>query len=1110
MRRKDGRLLFSPSDLVGFLGCAHRTATDLRAFDDPAFVRAEAGDSERLFQNKGDEHERAFLERLRVERGEVVTIDAQGGLEARAAATRHALAGGADVVYQAVFLDPPWHGFADFLYRVPGPTDLGAFGYEVADTKLARSPRAKHVVQIGLYSALLAKLQGRAPRRMHLVLGDLSTASFPVSSFSRYVARARSRFEAFVAAPPAESSTEPCEACDLCPWRDRCEAHWQETDHLCMVANIRRSQIDRLRAAGVTTVRALAGLADDAAVPRLDRAVLERLRSQARLQVHKRDTGKDAVELLPAVEGRGFHRMPPPDPGDLFFDMEGDPLVGDGLEYLFGFHFLEAGTPVFRPFWAHDPAGEKAAFEAVMDFLAAHLAAHPAARVYHYNHYEETALKRLASRHGTREEELDDLLRGHRLVDLFKVVREAVRVSEPRYSIKNLETFYMDRRDGEVTNAADSIVVYEKWRETRDDKLLRDIASYNEVDCVSTRLLRDWLLGLRPAGLPWFSPEEKAPTETAEARRQTAEEHERRVRALVEGHEDDPRRVLTAHLLGFHRREEKPGWWAYFERLGAEDGQLIDDAECIGGANLNESVPPFQEKQSRVFTYRFPDQETKFQPGDDVLSSDTGAGLGKIHALDRDGGRVQIKTKKEVPRSVSFMPGKPLGTKQLREAVARYADSVIEGRDAFPALTALLGREGPRIRGLAPGSPVAPEGEDAVVAATRAISNLDGSYLLVQGPPGAGKTHLSAEVIVSLLAAGRRVGVSSNSHKAIVNLLKAVEARAAERKVFFAGVYRGSKEAGADLPSFEIAPSQPAFLALANRPDVRLLAGMAWALCDPGLEQALDVLFVDEASQVSLGHLVAMGTAAKNLVLVGDQMQLGQPIQGSHPEPSGRSALEFLLEGLPTVPPERGLFLDRTFRMGKELTRFVSELAYEGRLRPAPGRELQRLVLEGPHHAALGQGGLSFVPVEHRGRSQSSEEEAAVVRAIVDDLLGRAFVDHRGGTGTISLDDILVVSPYNAQVNLLRGALPDGARVGTVDKFQGQEGQVSIVSMATSSGDDLPRNIEFLYSRSRLNVAVSRARILAVVVASPRLMDIPCHAVHQLELVNSLCWVGEG
>ncbi|MBM3315881.1 TM0106 family RecB-like putative nuclease, partial [candidate division WOR-3 bacterium] len=570
--------------------------------------------------------------------------------------------------------------------------------------------------------------------------------------------------------------------------------------HLSLVAGITRAQVQKLNDAGIATVRALAGLSGGGKIKGIGEVPLERLREQAKLQVHKRDTGRDRVEVLPARPDRGFARLPEPDPDDIFLDFEGDPLYPDGLEYLAGLYRQGRKGPVYAPFWAHDHAAERESFERLIDAVVEHLKLRPGAFVYHYGHYEEAALKRLASRHGTREEEVDDLLRGRRLVDLLKVVREAVRVSEPSYSLKNLEVFYMDRRGGEVRTAGESIVVYERWRSLRDDSLLGQIAEYNQADCRSTMLLRDWLLGLRPAGTPWFDPAAEPPDEEKLRERQEAEARRAAYeRALLERVTSEDRRVreLMVQMIGFHRREEKPQWWAMFDRRDRPEEDLIDDPECLGGLRRDRSAQPFAVARSTVFTYKFPPQDSKLGPGDQVKRAETLEPFGTIYAVDEGKCEVQVKLgrqRHEPPEELSIIPAGPIQTKTLREAVARFAASVVSGGNRYPAVESLLARRLPRVKGIAAGSPLVDPERDIIEESKRVIAGLKNSYVFIQGPPGSGKTYTASHVILDRIRAGKRVGIASNSHKAINNLLRAVVERAEQAGVSFRGVKKSDPE----------------------------------------------------------------------------------------------------------------------------------------------------------------------------------------------------------------------------------------------------------------------------------------------------------------------------
>lgn len=1101
----DTQFLYSPSDLVHFLGCNHSTVLDLKSFAE-AMEKAEDSASNQLLQRKGFEHEAAYLKQLKDAGKTVVEIPKEPKLPERVELTRQALRSGADVVYQGVLFKDNWRGDADFLIRVDTPSALGDFSYEVLDTKLARNGEPKHIVQLCVYNDLLADLQGLRPKQMHLFLGDQRLVSFKADDFFYYYRHAKQRFEAFIAHPAADSYPEPCQHCQFCRWKDVCAEQWERDDHLSRVANIQRSQIAKLENAGVKTVAALAGLAPDIKIPDLNPEIFQRLRAQSSLQMHKRTTGEDKCEIIAFPAGRGFTRMPVPDPGDLFFDMEGDPLHPNGLEYLFGIYYLKDGQQTFQPFWAHDHEQERDTFRRFMGFLGDHLAAHPNAHIYHYNHYETTALKRLACRYAIAEEQLDNLLRQQKFIDLFKVVRESIRVSEPAYSIKNMETFYMEKRSGAVATAGDSIVVYHEWRETQNDELLRQIAEYNEVDCISTHKLRDWLLTLKPGDCPWFKGLPEFNEEQSLERKDWEIEYEQyQLRLLTEAQEtEQERRQRLVHLLEFHNREAKPQWWAAFERRDKFEDEIIDDTECIGG--LTHFGRPEPEKRSLIYSYSFPPQEYKLRPGSQVVNVHTMEAVGTIHEMDEDRGVVRIKrgaNREPLPEQFSIGPTGPVATPVIRSAIYRVADSILAGQNKYRAVMDILDKAAPRISGKASGQPIVGEG-DLQAETIRAVAAMDNSYLFIQGPPGAGKTHTSAHTIIELMRQGKKIGITANSHKAIHNLLKKVEDVAQEQSFHFTGVKKCS---AGDETVYDGRFIQSEAKTENVSMTVPLLAGTAWFFSDERFDQHLDYLFVDEAGQVSVANIVAMGTAAKNIVLVGDQMQLGQPIQGVHPGEAGISILEFLLGDLATIPADRGIFLDNTRRLRPSICKFISDAFYDGRLEADPGN-IDRSLIFDAGITDIPSEGIHMIPVEHAGCSQKSIEEGAIIKSHYQMLLGQQFHDKDGSTRRLTANDILVVTPYNVQVNYLKSILPD-AKVGTVDKFQGQEAPVVLISMVTSSAEDLPRNIEFLYSKNRLNVAVSRAQCLAIVVANPKLLEIPCSTIEQMKLVNTFCWLAD-
>lgn len=1127
MRLYHQALLHSPSDLVRFLGCDHATLLDHARLRGWLEVEPAAEDAfASLLSEEGLAHEEQWRA-AREREGGLADLPTQGlSVEQRTALTLEAMRDGARTIYQAAFYIAPWHGFADFLRRVEMPSALGPWSYEPVDTKLARDAKPSHVVQLGLYARMMAPFQGVAPQHIHVALGNDTEKSFRAADFTEVLAATQQRYHAFIdelerrhqiASVIVPAPPDPRSACNMCRWSTFCTDRRQAMDHLSQVAGLSAGQAEKLRSAGIVTVEDLAAARADLRVPGIADPTFARLNAQARLQLARRSGGKPTVELLPPEPDRGFALIPEPDPGDLFFDLEGDPLTADGLDYLWGIHYRDAnGTATFRVEWAHDHAEERRAFEATVDWIVAHLAANPKAHVYHYAPYEKTALRRLSTKHASREEAVDILMRSEHLVDLYGILRQAIRTSEPNLSLKTMEIFFAEKRVGEVTNAGDSVIEYNRWKVSRDQTILDAIAEYNRVDCENTEGLRNWLLRLRDPDMPWKAPAEANDKESEKA------EAERKAALLIEAvgagavPPSPEGRELVGHLVQFHRRAEKPAWWAMFDRAGADPEKLVEDIDCIGSIEpCKNAEGNWQERVARstVAHYRFPDQETKLAVGAQVLHAPSLKPMGTITDLDTSGARVtvkrQLKPGEEYPEVGSIIPGGPVNADVLKDAVRKLAGIWAKAgaeRTALPgrAMIDLIERRSPRLIGHIEGTPLVRTGEDIIAAATRIVAAMDETCLFVQGPPGTGKTYTSARVIISLIKAGKRIGVASNSHKAINNLLAGVETAAREAGFKFHGL---RKTSGKDTEHDGDCIRNTGQNEDCTNLEARLVAGTAWLFARDEMAGGLDYLFVDEAGQVALGNLMAMARSTRNLVLVGDQMQLAQPIQGVHPGQSGMSALDYLLQGEPTVAPEKGLLLDTSWRMHPRICNFISRVVYDGRLLPHPDCSNQRLILAADHDPALAENGVRFVAMDHVGCAQRSEAEVGRAAALYKSLIGTSYIDRNGRTGVLGVKDILVVAPYNMQVNALKAGLPEGARVGTVDKLQGQEAEVVIVSMTTSTPQDLPRHVDFFYSKNRLNVAISRAKTLALVMANPKLLELNATSIDHLRLVNTLAEV---
>nr|WP_090345742.1 TM0106 family RecB-like putative nuclease [Mycolicibacterium malmesburyense]CRL78286.1 RecB family nuclease [Mycolicibacterium malmesburyense] len=1108
------RVIYSASDLAAAARCEYAL---LRAFDaklgrGPA-VAVEDELLARTAQLGGD-HEKRHLDLLR-DRADVAVIGKPqytvDGLTAAAEQTRRAVERRAEVIYQAAMFDGRFVGFADFLILEQGPDGER---YRLRDTKLARSVKVEALLQLAAYAETLSAAGVPVADEVELVLGDGATASYRVDELlpvyrPRRAALQRLLDDHLASGAPVDWADDSVRACFRCP---ECEAQVRATDDLLLVANMRVSQRARLLDADITTVAELAN--HDGPVAELPARTFTALRDQARLQLAPRVDGKPPYRV---VDPQPLTLLPDPDKGDLFFDFEGDPLWTAnghewGLEYMWG--VLEVGGG-FRPLWAHDRASERKALLDFLKLVRQRRKKYPKMHIYHYAAYEKSALLRLAGRYGVGEDEVDDLLRSGVLVDLYPLVRKSIRVGTENYSLKSLEPLYMgsELRDGDVTTATESITMYARFcemrAEGRDDEaanMLKKIEDYNRYDCRSTHRLRDWLIKIAiESSVPPLGPQ---PVALGVA----VEDTDDLARTLMEFAGDgvaerSPEQTavaLVAAARGYHRREDKPFWWAHFDRLNSavdewgdtSDVFLVDTDRTTVVKDWHLPSARARKKQRwleltgtleggelhrEVFALYEPPSPAGIADNADRRA----AGSADVKEIDDSTAPIRVVIcERETPAGTfaqtpfALTPRNIVPNKKLREAIDDAAAEIAATLPDLPrtAVADVLLRRPPRTRS---GAPLSRTG-DATADITAAVLDLDSSYVAVHGPPGTGKTYTAARIVARLVNEHQwRVGVVAQSHAVVENLF---------RDLIKAGVDPAriaKKDCPGDVGCQAIDKDEYAAFIADHAGCV--IGGTAWDFANDTRVEArsLDLLVIEEAGQFCLANTIAVARAAANLMLLGDPQQLPQVSQGHHPEPVDASALGWLVQENRTLPEQFGYFLDRSYRMHPAVCAPVSRLAYQGKLRSAEGRPAARR-LEG-HDP-----GVRVVSIPHDGNSTSSPEEAEAIVAATRQLLGSQWTDEDGAR-PLAEDDVLVVAPYNAQVMLLRdhfeAAGLSGVSVGTVDKFQGRQAPVVFVSMTASSIDDVPRGISFLLNRNRLNVAISRAKYLSVIVRSEALTE---------------------
>jgi predicted RecB family nuclease len=1166
MKIVGGQIRLAATDVSNHLACHHLTTLELGAargeWERPQWEAPDLA----VIQELGLRHERRYLEFLRRSGLDVLNL---GGMdEGRIVdATLRAMEAGVEVIAQGALRVGRWFGRPDILRRVAGASRFGNWSYEAYDCKLARETKATTILQLAFYSELLGEVQRVTPVVPIVEVGrgaasgsgnvqrsfswdaeePAITTSFPefmwvvppgkefaaecyrVAEYAAYYRHVKERLEAACAnVVPAETYPEPCAHCDVCRWFRECEGRRRGDDHLSLVAGIRRQQRDQLEAWDTETVAKLAVLPIPVARKPLhgSREGIVRVREQARVQVEGRTRAQPVHEvLLPVVEGTGFCKLPEPSPGDVFVDLEGDPFIGEcGQQYMFG--FLAAGDDGalrYEKRWAFTADEEKRGFEWFVDEAMTRWKKFPAMHVVHFGAYEPGAFKNLMGKYATREDEIDSMLRAGLFVDLHTVFKQGLRASVEEYSLKKLEAFYGFERKTPLDQSRAAMRYVEHrlelgWDdEELPEKFREAMEGYNGEDCFSTAAMRDWLEAERKklvdagAAIPRPKLGDGAATEELDARQKRVAALTAQLTAEIPADAaarspEQAAKWILAQLLDWHRRENKATWWEGYRLAELDDAELLEDRAGLAGLRFVKRLSV--ERSIPIDRYSFEKQETEVRCDKDVYCRSERFGC--VVEMDLAGLTIDIKKTKKTAEShppAVYAWDRPVNVDGHADALLGLGDWVhangIDAAGQSRAVRDLLLRRAPRLSRSETISPL--PGEEPRVTACRIGSALDHSVFAIQGPPGAGKTYTGARMICRLVAQGKKVGVTALSHKVIRKLLEEVVAAAEKDKVRGVRCLQKLNNAEDMEPADGIAvvTDNEAPLAALISGTANVVGGTSWLWTRADYPEAVDALFIDEAGQMALADVVAVGQAARNLVLIGDPQQLERPLKGSHPAGAEKSALEHLIGEHKTIPAGMGMLLPETWRMHPGICEFTSEMFYEGRLK---SRDILRnRVLTG--HPWLSGAGLLFVPVRHAGCRNSSAEEVEIIGAIVASLVerGTKWFRSAGNSVPMGLDDVLIVAPYNAQVSDLLVALPDGARVGTVDKFQGQEAPVVIYSLTTSSPEDAPRGMEFLYSLNRFNVATSRAMTAVIVVGSPRLFEPECKSPRQMQLANAFC-----
>lgn len=1115
MKKILSNIQYSASDLSNFLNCNHLTSLDLEAVNGIQTKPHYKNEVTEMLQQRGQEFEAEILASYIESNKSVVKFEIhQSGANE---ALIQALEKGVDIVYQAHLKGETFSGWADFLVKVDKPSRLGNWSYEVVDTKLATETKASAVLQICLYSQLLAEIQGVMPDYMYIKKPDGEEA-FRVSDYYYYLRHIQNSFLAFVKQPTA-TYPEPVAHCSVCSWWEVCEKRKRDDDYLSYVAGMGSAQAQVFKEMKHATLEAVATLPSlESIKPRKGaKQTFIKLHHQARIQLEGRTENQPKFELLDAELEKGFNLLPEPHENDIYFDLEGDPLVGEGgREYIFGWVQGEH----FNIRWAETAEEEKQVFEEFMEYVWNRIQENPGIHIYHYGHYETSALKRLMGKYDTQSEKVDSLLNSGRFVNLLQVVKQSIRASVERYSLKDLEVFHGFERSMDLRELSKFKRNYEHLLETGKTQLATEemklaIAKYNEEDCLSTQSLHKWLEQLRMEHAHTFNPPLARPVlkelGLSEIQQKLREQIADLYRELMENvpleaadrNPEEQAKYLLAGMLDWYNRERKSDWWEFFRLKEAQTEELLEDKNALAYLEYTGCAEPF--KRSFVFEYTFPNQDYDESKLKEKVVDENGIKNGEIVRIDSSNNRIYIK------RGAAKMNDHPIAIfsqvddfpfDNKLEAIIEIASFVAnEGlyseRKDYQAARQILSHQLPTFAN------VTPQEANKVAYLQQLVANLDHSYLPIQGPPGAGKSYTASKMISYLVSKGKKVGITAMSHKVISNLLTNVhkDCEDLQPKPL---IFQIDRSFDANHTPWKGAETLKEDLVSVHH--AQILAGTPFMWANPEMRATVDYLFIDEAGQLALIDVLAASVSAPNLVLMGDPQQLEQPIQGSHPEGTDISALSHILGDNPTISEDKGVLLDVTYRMHPTVNAFVSEMFYQNKLQT----EANNLNIRIDSPVLQSGAGIYVMRVAHLGNVNSAVEEVEQIVALVEQLCnGQSIWTNKQGESTpIGREHIKIISPYNAQVSMLKASLSD-MEIGTVDKFQGQEAPIVIQSMATSLPEDAPRGMDFLYSSNRLNVAVSRAQGAFIWVGSEKLLQPECHSPKQMQLANAFCRLAE-
>ena len=1139
MRVFQNKITFSPTDLTRFFESEFTSYMDHFEKIASESLKKELGVERdpldpllELIKKLGIQHEETSL--AEIEKTEPVFKIEAKDRDSAIKQTLSALQAGEPNIYQAALQKDKFFGYADLLVKQQvvkqqGQSALGNYYYTPWDFKLSKKPKPTALIQLCCYCEMLESIQKIRPPQFAVITKEGKPHYFETKDFFDFYLVLKEKFLSFHKEFSTHTIPIPKKSALHRDWNEFAQKRLLQTDDVSLTAGIRAHHVTLLKRQQVNKLTELAQLKNLNSLKDIPLTTLKNLKQQADIQVKSRGKhpplykvipAKESFALVPSKEGgleigskvqrEGLALLPPKNLGDVFFDMEGWPLFGEtGLEYLYG-NVVYEDSP-FVSFWAFNEEEEEKTFKQWMDWITNRRKKYPSMHIYHYGHYEPSAVKKLMGKYGVREQEVDDLLRNQVFVDLYRVVTQGLKVGTTSYSLKDIEQLCNKKRATDIKIGSEAGVEFFHFLESKDvserSAILKRIEDYNRDDCVSTKDLCQFLWKEQKKHnipyVPYESYENKKSfkkplrrTSVRELCEQKAEEilNHLELNSLKENNTVYKTARLLSDLLMFHIREDKPGWWDYFTLEEMSQEELLDSKNIIAFCKVIEEKKP-------LYKIQFEEQEVSLQAKDEVIILEKKNPFQKVLKI-KQVDLIQNTLLLETPWEHSFPTKGPFTL--IPKVEGHYKQNILKSllytARSFNPQAPFMGLKKHLHDLLLRKTPDIHKGSLIHSSLEECVLNLNHSVLCIQGPPGAGKTWTVADMILHLVKHKKRIGVTANSHKAIENVLKTVS----EKKQ--APIL--CQKVSSSLITEEQHLLKGTSVEIVTNKQVKgtadVVGGTTFFFSRSEEEDQYDYLFVDEASQTSLANIISAGRATKNLVLVGDQNQLDQPVKAFHPGEANLSALTYYTEGKATIPKEKGVFLSHSYRMHPKIGDLISHYFYNGKLKSHSSTEKQKIIWPEKVTSLFPSSGIYFIPIEHTGNTHTSKEEAQKVSELYKQLLNAKWLNSKGVINPITEKDILIVAPYNRQIACIKEAEPS-ALAASVDKFQGQEAVACILSLTSSTLEEAPRGVSFLLNQNRLNTALSRARCLSLVVCSKHLIDITVRSIDNIKRVNILC-----